>query len=433
MFKIPSINGWTVILNERNLFHDVCRAPEEVLSASVTVEDFLKMKYTISPQFMTNPYHIQVVQGALNQNMGARLDDVGEELITAFDRLFPITDDWTEFPLHRNILQVIVRASNRLFVGLPLCRNPDYCDLNINFTISVFMNSMLIRLFPKVMHPLVGRIFTSRKTALRKAMKHLTPLIEQRLEKYRQYGKDYPDKSNDCIDWIIEANDKLGEPWQKGSIEDMILRMLFLNLAAVHTTSMACTHALFHLAANPHLIPALREEVETTVGRHGWNKITMGELRRLDSFLKESQRQAGTSGTGTLRVAMRDFTFSDGTVIPAGTQVALPSYFLLHDESRYPNPYTFDATRFLDKHISNGSKHQLVSPSLDYVIFGLGKHICPGRHFAVSMMKMMFAHVLTTYDIKFKDDSPCFPQPSYAMGALSADRNARIMLRKRVS
>ncbi|KAK1222585.1 hypothetical protein PQX77_014558 [Marasmius sp. AFHP31] len=161
MFKIPSINGWTVILNERNLFHDVCRAPEEVLSASVTVEDFLKMKYTISPQFMTNPYHIQVVQGALNQNMGARLDDVGEELITAFDRLFPITDDWTEFPLHRNILQVIVRASNRLFVGLPLCRNPDYCNLNINFTISVFMNSILIRLFPKVMHPLVGRIFTS--------------------------------------------------------------------------------------------------------------------------------------------------------------------------------------------------------------------------------------------------------------------------------
>jgi cytochrome P450 len=44
----------------------------------------------------------------------------------------------------------------------------------------------------------------------------------------------------------------------------------------------------------------------------------------------------------TLRVVLKDFTFSDGVLIPAGTFICLPLYATHHDEQKYPNPFTFD-------------------------------------------------------------------------------------------
>ncbi|KAK1225628.1 hypothetical protein PQX77_011428 [Marasmius sp. AFHP31] len=60
----------------------------------------------------------------------------------------------------------------------------------------------------------------------------------------------------------------------------------------------------------------------------------------MDGFLKESQRRVGAAATGSFRIARKDFTFSDGTVVPAGTKIAAPSYSILHNEANYPDPET---------------------------------------------------------------------------------------------
>ena len=46
------------------------------------------------------------------------------------------------------------------------------------------------------------------------------------------------------------------------------------------------------------------------------------------------------------RKALQDFTFSDGTFIPAGTTISAPSHSVHHDGQFYDNPYTFDPFRF---------------------------------------------------------------------------------------
>ena len=53
------------------------------------------------------------------------------------------------------------------------------------------------------------------------------------------------------------------------------------------------THALFHLAAEPHYAEPLREEVERVIKEDGWTKVAMTKMWKLDSFLKESQRING--------------------------------------------------------------------------------------------------------------------------------------------
>ena len=76
------------------------------------------------------------------------------------------------------------------------------------------------------------------------------------------------------------------------------------------------------------------------------------------------------------RIAMKDYTFSDGTFLPAGTFVCVPLYATHHDQRACNEPDTFDPFRFSTMREREGeaSKHQMVTPALDYVPWGHGKH-----------------------------------------------------------
>jgi len=76
------------------------------------------------------------------------------------------------------------------------------------------------------------------------------------------------------------------------------------------------------------------------------------------------------------RNAIKPFTFSDGTVIPAGAKIGSPNLFLQRDPSIYENPEQFDGFRFVRQ--VNGStqplKGSMVTTDAAYQLFGHGKH-----------------------------------------------------------
>ena len=79
-----------------------------------------------------------------------------------------------------------------------------------------------------------------------------------------------------------------------------------------------------------------------------------------------------------MRLALRPFAFSNGVTVPAGTLVSLPASATHTDEMIYPNPDEFDGFRFAKIRESEGnsttSSYQMVSPSSEHLIFGLGRH-----------------------------------------------------------
>ncbi|ESK83523.1 cytochrome p450 [Moniliophthora roreri MCA 2997] len=101
-------------------------------------------------------------------------------------------------------------------------------------------------------------------------------------------------------------------------------------------------------------------------------------------------------------------------------------------QDTYPAPDDFNAARFakLRDMEGEGVKHQVVTPTLDWVNFGTGKHACPGRFFAVNELKAMLAHVLMKYDVKFKDDAG-FPPSMVFAGSISPNQAAKVMFRRR--
>lgn len=87
------------------------------------------------------------------------------------------------------------RASNRVFVGLPLCRNGDYLKTIVEFAFSVAKSSTILSLVPGVFKPIVGNLLPWSKRVVRHAAVHVQPLIQERLAKLQGADNDQFDKS----------------------------------------------------------------------------------------------------------------------------------------------------------------------------------------------------------------------------------------------
>ncbi|KAK1224080.1 hypothetical protein PQX77_008410 [Marasmius sp. AFHP31] len=453
-FKIPTMDGWQVVVSGEQHYDDMRRAPDDVISSMAAIEDTLQLKYTMSPKINVSPLQDRVIRAPLTRNIGARFEEIRDECIHQVAQFIPAKDDWVEYTDMVGLMQnIVVRVTNRYFVGLPLCRDDDWSDLNIKFTLNVALNGMVIGLFPKILHPVAGRIFTKRHSSLRRAVRHLAPIVRERLEMERQYGPgvEWPGKPNDLISWLLDECAVNGQDWQKGSIEDLAMRVLGVNFVAVHTTSAAITTSLHRLAANPHVADTLREEINRVLEEEGgWSKTAVVKMYLLDSFLKESTRMGmiGPCGyfllvillllpyndvvlhaVGVSRVALKDFKFSDGTAIPAGTKVAMAAHNIHHTDDHYPSPDSFQASRFSDK--GDTLKNHMATPTWGWLTFGAGKHACPGRFFAVNELKILLSHIVLNYDVKFPDDNAAFPDPIVIGTAFMPNNKSKVLFRKR--
>ncbi|KAK0230010.1 cytochrome P450 [Armillaria nabsnona] len=417
IFKVPLLDKWTVVVSGAERINDIRKSSVEELSSIVMNED---MDYTFGRSNRLDPYHLDVVRGALTRNISPCFADVQDEIKAAFRDNIPMTEDWVEIPAYETILQIVCRASNRMFVGLPLCRNPEYIKLNINYTIEIFTFARIINILPTVL---------KMQRAIAKAEKFLGDTIRERMHQQDVYGKDWPGKPNDLVSWLLDIT--YGDAKQR-SVKDHCSRVLSLNTAAIHTTSMAFTTALYALATHPEYAETLRDEVESIINEEGCTKSAMGKMNQLDSFLKEAQRLYGNMGVFEMqRTTRKDFVFSDGMVVPAGVQIVVASLSTHTDEENYEDPLEFKPWRFSEKRKQEGEgiRHHMATPSLDFVFFGHGRPACPGRFFAVNELKALMSHVLLNFDVKLDK----FPTPVWFSDNQMPNQSSKVLFRKHSS
>jgi cytochrome P450 len=113
----------------------------------------------------------------------------------------------------------------------------------VHYTVTVATSAQVMSLFPSFIQPyelrrlpqrqlihllrLIGMCLTHVKSSQRKAEQFLVPIIEER---YRLPPEERP---NDMLSWLME--DAVGEEREP---QNLSLRILAVNFAAIHTTSM---------------------------------------------------------------------------------------------------------------------------------------------------------------------------------------------------
>jgi len=379
----------------------------------------------MGPTIYHNLYHVSVIRSQLTRSLDKLFPVIHDEIVASFEDGIPNNGkEWTSVPAMDLMMDVICRTSGRILVGQDKCRDVDYRETSKAFNMDVLKGSAIINMFPNVLKPLVGYFFMNSRSVQR-AVKHLEPIILERFKMFEEYGTEWSDKPDDFLQWLIEsAEDK------ERTVVSQTLRILGVNFASMHTTNLTFTHALYYLAAYPQYVEELRQEVEGIIETDGWTKAALLKMRKVDSFLKESQRINTLAASTLSRVALKDFTFSDGTFIPAGTFVSAAMRAMHLDETVYHDANVFNPWRFSDKREGGEStKHQMVTTSLEYLTFAHGRHACPGRFFAATELKAMLAHIITTYDIKMEKGS--VPATFWIGILLMPSPTARVLFRKR--
>ena len=204
--------------------------------------------------------------------------------------------------------------------------------------------------------------------------------------------------SETLLSWMIEcANGPEQDPQHLAHLE------IVISLAAIHTSQMNTVHVLYDLAARPEYIEELRSEIRTVAAAEGgWNKTSYTKLRKLDSFMKESQRFNPPSVLSYHRVMTQSYTMADGTKLSKGAHISMPVQAIQHDPEVTDNPGEFDGLRYyrLRQRQGEAHLHQFATTAKTQLNFGHGQAACPGRFFASLEIKCILVRFIMNYDFK---------------------------------
>lgn len=191
------------------------------------------------------------------------------------------------------------------------------------------------------------------------------------------------------------------------------------------------------MAVDPEAIEPLREEIRTVMAENG-GTITTRALQymvKLDSYMKECVRFYPAGLTSFTRKVLKGFTLSNGQYIPKGVVIEVPSHAIYQDDMNYPNGDTFDGFRHYKLRqggtATDHARNQFVTTNEQNLMFGYGRHACPGRFFAANEIKMLLARILLDYDVKNEDGS-MERYPNILMGRSTSPDPRKKLLFKRV-
>lgn len=179
------------------------------------------------------------------------------------------------------ILQIVARASSRMFGGLALSRHTGWLNATLNFATDGFIGAQKIKSYSRLLRPLVAPFIPELKRIHRHyeaAEQAVVPLLHAR--------EQQETKPSDFLQWMTD--DAKDEEKNDSFIASIQLKITF---AALHTSAAAPTQLLYDLCCMPEYIAPLREEIEAVLAEYGsLNKAGLMKLHKLDSVMKESQR-----------------------------------------------------------------------------------------------------------------------------------------------
>lgn len=176
------------------------------------------------------------------------------------------------------LTRTVARASSRMFGGKHLSRHEAWTDAMIAFTNDSFLAAQRLKDFPAFVRPIAQYFVPDLKKVFDHfalAERLIVPVYEERA----RTGK----KEIDLLQWMTDN----AEGRSNANLSAINLHVAF---AAIHTSAIAVTHIIYDLCAYPEYWKPIREEIADALAEGPPAKKTLLKMKKLDSFMRESQR-----------------------------------------------------------------------------------------------------------------------------------------------
>lgn len=185
--------------------------------------------------------------------------------------------------------------------------------------------------------------------------------------------------------------------------------MFIFAIGFVFSSSVLDLYSSPPAARNEFLAGLEAECKDVSAKYHGLStKEAVDSLYRVDSTIRESTRVSDfIINTLPLDVVSGQVDLGHGVKIPPGVRMVFPTQPMHLDPEYYDDPLCFDAFRFSRKfegqqesQQQNRERELLITPTKSYLVFGYGRHSCPGRWFVSQTIKQALAHIILNYDVE---------------------------------
>lgn len=189
---------------------------------------------------------------------------------------------------------LVARMSARMFIGEPACRDPEWIDVTIDYTMNAFTTAFVLRMFPTWLRPVIAAVLPSRYR-LRKCRDKAEEVMAAKMKKHfdalqaKERGETVNDEDETLVDWMIDNGTE-----EETTVVEMANRQCTMTLASIHTTSTNTSTLLFELCEHPEWFSVLREEIDEVRKQMGEEELDYRrwhtKLEKMDSFLLECFR-----------------------------------------------------------------------------------------------------------------------------------------------
>ncbi|XP_034047255.1 cytochrome P450 2K1-like [Thalassophryne amazonica] len=170
---------------------------------------------------------------------------------------------------------------------------------------------------------------------------------------------------------------------------NLIFTVANLFAAGTDTTATTLNWALLLMAKYPQIQDRVQAELWKVIGNR---QIRMDDRRNLpytDAVIHETQRFASILPMSLPHKTSKDVTFQ-GHFLKKGTIVYPLLMSVLHDESEWESPHTFNPSHFLDK------EGQFVKREA-FLPFSAGRRLCLGEGLARMQLLLFFSSLLQRF------------------------------------
>lgn len=244
--------------------------------------------------------------------------------------------------------------------------------------------------------------------------------------KDRANGKD--DRSQGTIFTEVLDSDL---PPQEMAVDRLMDEASGVVGAAVETTRWALVVTFFHIINNPAVLKRLREELAQSIPATDETPplSTLESIPYLMACIQEGIRLAYGSVARSPRIHRRKALVYGRWVIPPGTPVSSDSWGMHHDESVFPDSFSYKPERWLNDPKGPDRKKPL---SRYLASFSKGTRMCLGLQLGYAELEIAVAMLLRKFDFELyettRKDVDCY-RDLISVGVHPDSKGVRVLVK----
>lgn len=201
---------------------------------------------------------------------------------------------------------------------------------------------------------------------------------------------------HDILKYMLDAFEEQNVAADAQTLSDNLVTMLF---AGYDTSSITLTYAFYLMALHPDVAARCRQEVISAIGTSDYATFSDVQTRLpfCTAVINETLRLYPPAPV-TVRYTEAPVELMPGVVVPPGSTLYLPIWWIHRSPHNFEEPDAFRPDRFLAP--ERERKHHRYS----FIPFSGGARDCVGRRFAMIEAVAVFAHVIRRVDFEVRSD-----------------------------